>query len=509
MNAMRTILLALVLIGLTACEPLETPTPVAAPTPTPAVKGEAASGTLPLPDPFDVDWDERTLFEAGLKKAERGVLEELPAASIYHIDFAIDAGRTRLDGREAVRYTNAEAAPLEEIVFRLYPNLTGGGIRVSNVQVDGLAVEPRYEGADSVMRVPLNRPLQPGERRIVTMDFTVEVPTDESSNYGIFAYLDETLALAHFYPQVAVYDDEGWNVEIPAASGDVVYADASFYLVRVDGPAELVMVASGVVLTQAASRGRQTMIVAAGPARDFYLAANEDYTAASQTVAGIRINSYGFPETSAGAGRVLATAIDSVKSYQRHFGPYPYSELDLVPTATSALGVEYPGIIAIAQRIYAEDALDYLEGTTAHEVAHQWFYNVVGNDQVDEPWLDEALAQYATLLYFEDRYGEEGYTGFRESLTERWARVDNANIPIGLPVAEYEGREYGAIVYGRGPLFFEALEKELGERAFAAFLRDYYETQRWGIATPESLKALAETNCACDLTTLFEAWVYE
>ena len=90
----------------------------------------------------------------------------------------------------------------------------------------------------------------------------------------------------------------------------------------------------------------------------------------------------------------------------------------------------------------------------------------------------------------------------------QWGRVDNAEIPIGMPVWAYSGREYGAIVYGRGPLFVETLAKTMGQETFDAFLRDYYETHKWGIATADSLKGLAESHCNCDLTQLFADWVY-
>jgi aminopeptidase N len=150
-----------------------------------------------------------------------------------------------------------------------------------------------------------------------------------------------------------------------------------------------------------------------------------------------------------------------------------------------------------------------LEGVVAHEVAHQWFYSVVGNNQVDEPWVDEALVQYATLLYYQDVHSSSGAAGFRGSLERRWNRVDRADIPIGMPVRAYTDQEYGAIVYGRGPLFIETLAKEMGQETFAAFLRDYYQTYQWGIATGDGFKQLAEGHCACDLTALFETWVYD
>ena len=77
-----------------------------------------------------------------------------------------------------------------------------------------------------------------------------------------------------------------------------------------------------------------------------------------------------------------------------------------------------------------------------------------------------------------------------------------------MPVAKYTDGSYGAIVYGRGPLFFEALQEKMGKDAFDAFLRDYVQANQWGIATTEGLRALAEQRCGCDLGSLFSKWVY-
>jgi aminopeptidase N len=83
-----------------------------------------------------------------------------------------------------------------------------------------------------------------------------------------------------------------------------------------------------------------------------------------------------------------------------------------------------------------------------------------------------------------------------------------AKIPIGLPVAAYYESSYGAIVYGRGPLFFIALQDEMGAETFNAFLKDYTEQLSWKIATPEFLQSLAQEHCSCDLDSLFQEWVY-
>ena len=142
-----------------------------------------------------------------------------------------------------------------------------------------------------------------------------------------------------------------------------------------------------------------------------------------------------------------------------------------------------------------------------HEVAHQWWYNVVGNDQVNHPWLDEALTQYATYRYFQDAYGDAGGQGFIDSLNGRWTAVGREKKPIGLPAGDYTAKEYGAIVYGRGPLFFIALRDRLGDEKMTELLRRYYAEQAWDIATPEEFRALAEEVAGESLADLWAEWV--
>jgi aminopeptidase N len=490
--------------------PTHTPVPTVTPVPPSPVPTQTAS-----PGP-DVAGDDRAIFREGLIDAQQAVLDRLPGATVYHIDLQIPDDFTLLQGHEDVRYTNREDEPLDEVYFRLFPNTAGGEATLSAVTVDDQAVEPVYELEDSAVRVPLPAALQPGGHVEIRMDFAVEVPREMGGNYGLFGYFDGVLVLDEFYPVIPVYDDEGWNVEIPPSNGDVTYFDASFYLVRVTAPDELTVVASGVEVGREREADRQLLTFAAGPARDFYLAASDAYTVVSETVGETTVNSYAFAERSSGAQLALRYAVDALESYNARLGIYPYTELDVLSTPMQALGIEYPGAMGIALQLYDPDAevlglpsQAILESAVAHEVAHQWFYNAVGNDQVDEPWLDEAVVQYVTGLYYADVYGERAAQGFRDSWYGRWERVDRADIPIGLSTGSYVDDEYGAIVYGRGPIFVAALAEMLGQETFDEFLREYYESHQWGIGTGDAFKQFAERHCQCDLNPLFEEWVYE
>jgi hypothetical protein len=490
------------------------PTEVRTPTP------PAATAERSVPQPTDLgpqlgDWDDREPFETGLVAEAQGILDGLQGATVYHISLEIADDRGRVSGQQTVFYSNREEEALDEVYFRLFPNAADGEATVSWLKVDGVDLQPQLEFRNSALRVGLPRPLEPGETAVIEMAFDVRVPTERGGHFGLFGYTDGVLALDEVYPMIPVYDDEGWNVESSDHVGDWTYLDASFYLVTVRAASELTLVASGVAVSEQASDGMQEVTFAAGPARDFYLAASDRYVRISAEVGGTTVNSYAFPEHADSSAFALQVATSALGSFNDRFGLYPYTELDLLAIPMSAGGIEYPGAIGMALLLYDESAVvsglparAILESATAHEVGHQWFYNVVGNDQVDDPWLDEAIVQYITWLYYVDAYGENAAQGYRDSWVGRWERVDLGDIPIGLSARDYEPANYGAIVYGRGPLFVEALAEEMGRDTFDAFLRDYYQSNLWSIGTPESFQTQAEEHCSCDLDDLFEEWVY-
>ena len=469
------------------------------------------------PAPADIAWNDRIPFRAGLIPAEQAVLNDLAGATVYHIDLQIPADFKTVAGEQQVLYTNREDVPLDAVYFRLFPNTSGGALTLSSLQVNDQDTEIVYEFDKSALRVPLTPALPAGESVEIDMRFAVDIPREMGGNYGLFGYFDDVLVLDESYPVIPVYDDEGWNVETPPPNADVSYVDAGFYLVRVTAPANQTIVATGVEIGREypADSDTQRVTIAAGPIRDFYLAAGSNWTVVSKKVGETTVNSYAPADGMEHAKLAMNVAANALKSYSARLGVYPYTEFDIVSTPMQALGMEYSGMTAIALSLYDPKKTAaglptavQIEAATAHEVGHQWFYDVVTSDQVDEPWLDEAIVQYVTGLYYEDTYGDEAAGSFRDSWYGRWDRVGRADVPIGLPAGDYEGAQYGAIVYGRGPIFVTTLAETMGLETFDAFFRDYFQSHKWGIGTGEEFKALAEEHCECDLTPLFEGWVY-
>lgn len=471
--------------------------------------GTQLTATLPASistagPPFNMDWNDRSPFMKNLGSKSQGILAGLEGASVYHIAFLLSDPPTQINGVEEVRYTNTEGVALNEVDFAVFSQILGGTINIESFELDGASTP--ITPMNGIMRVPLATPLQPGKAVTFHIEFAISVPDKGGSfYYGIFGYNDSILSMAHAYPTILVYDAQGWNNKTPDLNGDPLFSDTSFYLVSVDAPRNLTLVASGTEIQRSETGDRQQILYADGPARDFYLAASQDFHKKSEKVGEITVNSYTLSQLDAYSQNALTDAGNALADFSDRYGPYPYTEFDVAPIVTSAGGVEFPGMTVIAEEVYG--AGSFMEDVIAHEVAHQWFYNLVGNETQGQPWLDESLAQFATWQYFLDKHGSQAAQSFQAEIQGNWDSVKDQKIPIGEPVSGYTAQEYVAIVYGRGPFFFLALRQQIGQSAFDSLMNDYVHSFSWKIATTDTFKQLAEKHCSCDLTQLFNEWV--
>ncbi len=525
-----SIIFILVVLALAACNaglpiavPLPTPVPATAipiPSLTHLQKENTSTPTLlppspeptPIPTPV-VDLQDLSPYQADLRPKFVSDVGAVPDATRYFIQVTLVPGESpTLTGVERVRYTNTEAGPLDALYFRLYPNLPGyGGVMaVERVMLNGALVVTTLEAGDSALRVPLDPPLAPGDVVDLTLWFRDTLPTDTSAGYGLFAFADEVYALAGFYPTIPVYDDEGWNVEVAPPYGDATFTDVAFYQVHLTVPADLTVVASGSTLeTLDNDDGTRTWVAVGGPMRDFYVAMSADYGVVSQKVDGTLVNSYYRSAQAEGGQHALQYAANALRLFSQEFGPYPYAELDVVATPTNAGGIEYPGAIVIAQGLYDQPG-GFFELATAHEVAHQWWYGLVGNDQLDEPWLDESLTNYSAYLYYEGTAGQAEADVIKQRVFEapyHAAQEAGQDRAVAGPVASFSEGNYSAIVYGKGPLFFDAVRAKLGDDAFFASLQAYLKAHRYGIAYPDDLIAAFDDTSGQKIDGLYDFWI--
>ena len=455
-----------------------------------------------------------SIYEPGLTPQVSQELESLRDRPVYHISLIVDPSLQIVTGRSTLRLINRTANPLSSFDFLLFPNRTGGELAVDAVSTRNGSLDFEYTEGRIFLRVHMPEALLPGEEIILTMAFTLTVPNEKSIGYGSLYYEADTLSLGYFYPLLPSIRHS--PTLSPLAYGDHSFSDASFYCVQITAPRDFQIFAAGYRVTEQEADGLQTVLYAAGPARDFYVGLRKEGVVESRRADSLTLQSYASPDHRESAVQCLDYAEKSIRIFSTSFGEYPYLNFTLASMPLTALGLEFPGIIINSESMYTPgntirgvSTQVLLESTTVHEVAHQWFYNLVGNDQRTEPWIDEGLAQYGTWLYYRECYGENAADQFRDALNGRWKRIGRKKISIGLPVSAYSGEEYGAIIYGRAPLMFIELAETVGEACFFESLQAFVREARWENGTGEQLRQAFAENCDLDLDPFFQEWFEE
>jgi aminopeptidase N len=143
-----------------------------------------------------------------------------------------------------------------------------------------------------------------------------------------------------------------------------------------------------------------------------------------------------------------------------------------------------------------------------HELAHQWWYGVVGNNQVKEPWLDEGLTTFSEFLYMHDQMGEDE----RELLIRAAEHCNRINRKTGVTSVEslyrYSDLVYGLMVYTRPAAMMWELTDEIGKEKVLKILQTYYQRYRYQIATTQDFIRVANEVAGKDLTPFFNKWLY-
>jgi hypothetical protein len=437
-------------------------------------------------------------------------VEPVPEFPEYRLALSLDVPQRQLAGRQRVTVPNHTGLPLEELVFRLYPNLPqyGGRMTVSAVQVEGEAVVPSLRADETALVVPLGRSFAPDTSLELELDFQIAIPP-KGNEYALFGYSHGIWSLPDAYPLLAVHDGVAWREDIAPAHSDAVFAEAAFYDVSLTLPPTLTLAATGSVLDDAMdASGKRTHHIVGGPLREFAWLASADYQVMAKTVDGRVVESYFLSGHDAAGEAALDNSVLALRAYEEAFGPYPYRQMVVVEAPLLFYGMEFPGLNLVGRDLYQQQGTEFVN-RVVHEIAHQWWYAQVGNDQVNVPWLDEGLAEYSMAIYYADVYGQEQAEAL---INQRWRvpyqiAVENEYDSVVNQPSSAFSWDYEVIVYAKAALFFDALQQELGDEQFRSFLKAYCDAYRWKTATPAGLLQVAETVANRELDELYDYWI--
>jgi hypothetical protein len=410
-----------------------------------------------------------------------------PARPVVGLDFRLDDDLRTVTGTETVVFT--PDLPTDELVFRLVPNgpepaAAGNRLVVDAVRgddVDGSGYEDAgAEQPGGLFVVRLADELAAGEATEVALDFTLTLGEDGFERVGA---ADGVSWWASGAPLLAWEPGVGWArdpfVDLPGETATSPVADTT---VRVSAPEALTVLMTGDQAEPSAPEDdRRTWTSVEPVARDVSVAVGEFTTASATSADGVEVTTGVLPGADVAARELTGWTLAAIDDLEARFGPFPYATLTVPLLPDEGGGIEYPSSILLA----GADRLVLL-----HEVAHMWFYGMVGDSQFRDPWLDEAFATYAESVAF-------------PVSADATARVLGTPGEVGAAMGEFDSAAgYFRRVYGKGGAALLAAREAAGAEPFDAALRCYVDANAWTIATPDDVAAaLADLPAALDVLT--------
>lgn len=392
---------------------------------------------------------------------------------------------------QTIRYPNRTGSTLNELVFSVQPNLYTNAFALNSISQDGSALTS-YTLSGQRLTVNLNQPLASGAATTISLNFNLNIPAKNAND--VFGYDFNQINLTDWYPFIVPYRG-GWILHDPMPWGEhLVYDSCDVELnIKTD---------SGVVLAVGASpeaNGEWTRYRMYG-ARTLALSASNEFLVAETTLGNVSIRSYYFNGYKSAGDDMLIYASEAVETYSAQFAPYPHQTLAVVQTDMDD-GQEFDGLIFLSTDFYGQyngTARSNLTTIGVHEIAHQWWYSLVGSDHALEPWLDEALSTYSERIFYENNYpaNVSWWWQFRIDFFKPSGYVDATIYDYGT------FRAYTNAVYFRGAYFLDELREQMGYGNFSKFLKAYAARFANGHATSADFFALARETVNINYDTL-------
>ncbi len=427
-------------------------------------------------------------------------------------------------GTLLIDFYDGDSVPFSRIPFHLYPSGMAfvsrpGRIDIHSVTTTGDPPEALvFDVSESqqLMWVNLLSAVQPGEYVSLNISFTTTLPDggiDRAGEHGSDSNQTRIFTFSSCYPVPCVYDEfEGWNTDPYIDVGDPFYYDMAFYDVLIDVPQGMVVAATGDPVGKSSQDGRMQYHYNAGlPVREVTFSASRYYLVDSTLHNGVNVSAFYLPASaSIWENSSLRYSVQAMELFNSTFGIYPYLTLNVVEQYAAYAGMEYPCQVyitrAVTERIQSgQRAPWYLELVIAHEVAHQWWSQLMGDNCVDWGFLDEGLASWSQSYYAEYYYSNWEYFQVPRLLdTVRTFHVASGCVMNQSNLVRPALTSY--VDYVEMPVVLEKLRRMIGGGVFLSGLSLFFRDEYFLIATLNDLQSAFESSFKGDLDWFFRPW---
>lgn len=458
------------------------------------------------------------------------------------IQVSLDDEMHALRGNIQLEYHNNAPDTLHYIFFHIYPNayqnnhtayaqqmmLNGdnafmqlepkdrGGIDSLQFSIDGQATQIQQTENIDVIKVLLPQPLLPGKSCSIQTPFRVIIPIMTSR----LGHIGQSYQITQWFPKPAVYDKEGWHA-FPYLNYGEYYSEYGNYKVSITVPSNYIVMATGNMkneqeqkwldslsqqpfntfplknTTTPSAKSTKTLVFEEENIHDFAWFADKNWI--------VRKETFTVPENGKDVTATACFYIDDTASnklsvqylkqailgYSKFVGAYPYQTVKSVTGPLNAGGgMEYPTITIID----AFNNASAVEQVIVHEVGHNWFYGVLGNNERKYPFMDESINSY-----YEDRVikhfapkDTSKRMDIEESLNHaiiKQISTSNVSRPVCAHSTHYPEINYGADIYQKGAAYFKWLAGYMSEANFDRAMQHYYQQWQYKHPQPEDFYA--------------------
>ena len=447
--------------------------------------------------------------------------------STYQIDCTFEDNK--ISGTETVNFYNHTENAFSSLKFNLFGNAfredakfkpiateysskayykgnSYGSTNVLSVKSVGENLEFSIGGDDqNILVVELPEKIYPGESVSVTIDFVTTL-ANVISRTGIN---EKTVNLGNFYPILCGIMGESFYECVYYSTGDPFYSDCADYDVSITLDSNYTLASSGKQKSKTNIGDKVRYNYEGENIRSFAVVMSKEFKVQKDSSTGVDIFYYYYDDSE--PLTALKTAVQSIEFFSQTFGSYPYSTYSVVQTKFIQGGMEYPALSMISDELEAKAYSEVI----VHETAHQWWLVSVGNNEIEYGFLDEGLAEYSVVVFYENHseYGlnrnalikssEMTYKNFCSIYDKLY---NNVNTTMIRSLDEFSSEyEYVNIAYVKPCIMYDNLRSALGEEKFFNSLRSYYKEFQFKNATPDDLIGAFE-KCGLDANGFFQSF---
>ena len=461
-----------------------------------------------------------------------------PALS-YRIEGALDTAKKEFSGVCLVRLENRTPKALDKLVFNLYPNAfrnTGttymresGGLKgEAKPLLDSgfLVVEKASDGGgndltsgakldETIYTLPLRTPIGSGQTGTVELKFKTHFPRPVER---IGWTKDGTFILAQWYPILAKLDGDGDFKAYPFHFMSEFYSNFADYDVWLTLPKGYSFEATGYPVGDSILGGERRYHFQAQTVVDFAAMASPKMKSYSRIFQGVLVTFFGPPANAAKLSEIFTVAESTLSYCGRTYGPYPYKKLVIAEAPVGAgSGMEFPMFVTASfSRLPPLIGKLFFRDIITHEIAHQYWYQLVATNQFEEPWLDEGFTTYTTAKILEryhsirpilvTRLGIE-----REPSSQNMLFLKRFGVYDSLTSKSWEflsPPQYFSNVYSKTYLWLSSIERHIGSLRTNVMLQTYYEKYRFSHPTTKDFLKIAADFVPDSILTPLTKWLY-